>query len=284
MPASEDDGPSVANATGTYLGRLVPLSRAIRLADDCRTLTLANGLKYPSYSKGGWREPTATVVVRTRGGEETREVLKASGEKAPWRELAAVVVKAVSQGEPGGPAALHNIREDSDFDLWVGTLLSDRSKLVDTIESVFHVPAGMLAEPCQRCYEKGVRFAEEWGLRLERAVTVYHGALADNLERREMRERRQQIQGKAAAQFWTGLEQAVNWLLDAAARPETLGPDADWKRSRWGQTVLEAVQSAYERACPHQTPRQMRAYAEARRVLFGERAAPDGRSAVKGEG
>jgi CRISPR system Cascade subunit CasA len=50
MPTSPLDKPAVQNATTTYLGRLVPLSRSILVRDDCKTLARANGLDYPDCS------------------------------------------------------------------------------------------------------------------------------------------------------------------------------------------------------------------------------------------
>jgi CRISPR system Cascade subunit CasA len=267
MPHGLADAEAVRNATRTYLGRLVPLTRAMWLADDCRSLILANGLEYASYADG-WREPSATIVIRPVNGQPTRTVLTASVEKATWRELHALTVKAVSQNTNGGPAALQNISDQKAFDLWVGSLVASKAKLVDTTESVFHVPASMLTEKCQMVYEKGVRFAETTGFRVRRAVSVYHKELGDYLDRPEMRNRRQQIQGNAVAQFWTDIELAVPRLLEVAATPESLGLKSNWYKTAWGQSVWHAGRVAYERACPHETPRQIRAYALGLKTLF----------------
>jgi CRISPR system Cascade subunit CasA len=268
-PARLTDGEAVRNANRTYLGRLVPLARAIWLADDCRSLILANGLEYGSYAESGWREPSATVVVRrTVKGQSERVVLQASIEKAAWRELHALTVKAVSQNTNGGPAALQNISDEEAFDLWVGGLVANKAKPVDTAESVFHIPAAMLTEPSQMVYEGGVRWAEHTEFRVMRAVSVYHKELGDNLDRPEMRNRRHQIQGHAAAQFWTDIEGAVPRLLAIAAAPEGLGLKAEWHKSEWGQSVWHAARTAYQRACPHETPRQIRAYALGLKTLF----------------
>ncbi|MCS7049187.1 MAG: type I-E CRISPR-associated protein Cse1/CasA [Verrucomicrobiae bacterium] len=255
MPTGLLDTQTIYNATETYLGRLVPLSRCIRLADDCRSLILANGLKYPE-----WREPTATIVTRKVKDQPTRVPLPASVEKAAWRELHALVVIAVDRNSNGGPAALTNVTDDAAFDLWTGGLAANKAKLVDTTESVFHVPATMLHEPSQRVYEDGVRWAENLASRLAKAVSAYHRELADNLDRAELRDRRQQIQDKATAQFWTDIEQAVPQLLDIATHPVRLGNN-EWHKTDWGKTVWAAARAAYEHACPHDTPRQMRAYA-----------------------
>lgn len=255
MPTKLSDKPAIHNATATYLGRLVPLSRCIRLSDDCRSLILANGLDYPE-----WREPTATIVNRTIKGRPTHVPLPASVEKAVWRELHALTVLAVDKNSPGGPAALANLAHTAAFDLWVGGLAADKGKLVDTTESVFHLPAAMLDKPAQRLYEAGVRWAEDMEFRLRGAISTYRKELGDDLDRSEMKTRRHQIQNKATTQFWTDIEQSVPQLLDVVAHPGKLGNN-EWHKTDWGVAVWRAARAAYEHACPRATPRQMRAYA-----------------------
>jgi len=281
MPKRPTDESAVRNANGTYLGRLVPLSRAIRLADDCRSLMLANGLEYAPYAV--WREPTATIVIRKVKGEDQRVVLRASVERAMWRELHALTVKAVSENTSGGPAALQNISDEKEFDLWVGSLVADQAKPVDATESVFHVPAAMLTETSQRVYGDGVGHADRMAFLLRRAVSVYHKELGDDLDRREMRERRQQVQEKATSQFWTDVEQAVPHLLEATAAPGRHGLNSEWHRTPWGRSVRRAARAAYERTCPHETSRQIQAYALGQKALFAAPAEQSGVRTKKGD-
>lgn len=269
MPKGLADAEAVRNANHTYLGRLVPLTRAIWLAGDCRSLILANGLEYGSYAEDGWREPSATIVTQTVKGQPRRVVLSASIDKAAWRELHVLTVKGVSQNTNGGPAVLQNVSDEEAFDLWVGALVANKAKPVDTIESVFHVPATMLTETSQTVYEKGVRLAETTEFRVKRAVSAYHKELGDNLHRPEMKNRRQQVRSNAAAQFWTDIERAVPRLMDVAAAPESLGLKSEWRKTAWGQSVWRAARAAYEGACPHETSRQIRAYALGLKTLFG---------------
>ena len=270
IPKKLCDAEAALNANATYLGRLVPLTRAIWLGGDCRSLILANGLEYEPYPQ--WREPSSTIVTRKVKGRPERVVLPASIEKAVWRELHALTVKAVSQNTNGGPAALQNISDEEAFDLWVGGFVANKAKPVDTVESVFNVPAAMLTKTSQMVYEQGVRLAETTEFRVRRAVSVYHKELGDNLDRPEMKNRRQQVQSNAAAHFWTDIEHAVPRLLEVA---EILGLKSEWHKTDWGQCVWRAARAAYERACPHDTPRQMRAYAFGLQALFAERAAQD---------
>jgi CRISPR system Cascade subunit CasA len=268
MPERPGDSQAERNATSSYLGRLVPLARSICLADDGRTLLLANGFKYAPYPS--WREPTTSVVVRkNKNGQPERQLIRASIEKAAWRELHALTVKTVSQNSNGGPAALENVGHERAFDLWVGSLVANKAKPVDTTESVLHVPAAMLAEPGQRAYEKGVQHAETTTFRVKRAISVYHKELGDNLDRPELKKRRLQIQYNAIAQFWTDVEGSVPRLLEIATDPSSLGLDEEWHNTAWGQAVWRAARDAYVRACPHETKRQIRAYALGLRALAG---------------
>jgi CRISPR system Cascade subunit CasA len=272
VPFDPTDKSGVQNATMSYLGRLVPLTRAVQLAEDRRSMILANGLEYPPYPE--WREASATIVIVTRSvkKEPARVALQASVDKDTWRELHALTVIAVDKNTNGGPLALRNLRNDEDLDLWVGGLVAaGNGKLVDSSESVFHIPAAMLKETSQMVYEAGVRLAETIAFRVKRAVSVYHKELGDKLDRPEMRNRRKQIQSSAAAQFWTDIESAVPRLLEVAAAPESLGPNREWHKTTWGQSVWRAARAAYERACPRETPRQIRAYALGLNALFAPR-------------
>jgi CRISPR system Cascade subunit CasA len=259
-PSSPKDKVAVQNATMSYLGRLVPLSRTVRLADDRSAMTLANGLEYPAYPE--WREASATIVTRSHKKQPVRVTLRASLDKDTWRELHALTVIAVDKSTNGGPLALQRLTNNADFDLWVGGLIAaGNGKLLDTIESVFKIPAAMLGQTSQMVYEGGVRLAENAAFRVTRAVSVYHKEVGDNVDRPEMKSRRQQIQSNAAAQFWTDIEHAVPRLLEVATAPETLGTKSEWNKTAWGQSVWRFARAAYEHACPHETPRQIRAYA-----------------------
>lgn len=262
-PRHRTDAKAVANATSTYLGRLVPLSRVIQLQKDSPTMILANGLKFTE-----WRESTATVVVRTIKGQPQRTLLRASLEKAPWRELHSLTVKTISQNTNGGPLVLQNLAGDAPFDLWAGGLVADQAKPLDTVESVFHVPAAMLTDAGQRTYEDGVGLAQDIEFRLRRAVSVYRKELGGNLDRGEMREQRQRVQSKATLQFWTDVERRVSDLLAVAENHALLGLDRSWHKTDWGRAVWRASLAAFERTCPHETARQIRAYALGRKALF----------------
>lgn len=252
--------------TTTYLGRLVPIARAIRLEDDGQGAILANAAKYAPYPE--WREPSATIKVREKKGVVERYVLGASLDRAPWRELAALAVRRTGRDTNGGPLALQNLPENQPFDLWVGGLVADKAKLLDTVEAVFHVPAGMLTEPGQRVYEDGVQLASDMEFRLRRAIGTYHKELGNNLDRAEMLDLRKRIQTKATFQFWTDVEHDVPQLLEVVANPASWPTKEAWSKTVWGKAVWVAANRALDAACARETPRQLRAFTLARQALY----------------
>ncbi len=267
LPVSAEDIAAIKNTTSTYLGRLCPLSRAIRLQDDGSIVLLANGLKYPPYDQ--WREPTCTIVQRKdKSGGASWRVLGASLDRALWRELHALTVRRIGHDSNGGPVALRNLSPDEPFDLWVGGLVADKAKLQDTVEAVFHVPANMLTDPGQRLYENGVGYSLELANRLGWVVLKYHKEYGDDLTRREARDLAIKVKNRATAQFWTDIERHVQRLLDIVADPTPLLGNNGWLQTVWGKTSWTAVLKAFDAACPHNTPRQMQAFVLARQDLF----------------
>jgi CRISPR system Cascade subunit CasA len=267
MPKAPTDSKAVSNATSTYLGRLVPIARALRLNDDAVTMLKANGLKYPPYDQ--WREPACTIVVRQRRGQSERAVLGASLDRAMWRELHALTVRRVSRDTNGGPVALQNVPDNEPFDIWVGALVAaGNGKLEDVVEAVFGVPANMLTKSGQGNYENGVGHAQELANRLSRTILFYRKELGDDLTRRESRDQANKVKNKAAAQYWTDIERDVQRLLEVVADPTSLTDNNGWPQTIWGKACWNAAMRAFDVACPLNTPRQLRAYALARHSFF----------------
>ena len=91
---------ALRNATPPYLGRLFPLSRAIRLDEQSDSIILANGLDYPIFP--AFREATATIVQR----KDELGLLPASTGRSLWRQLPAITVKRRASDQQSGPLAL----------------------------------------------------------------------------------------------------------------------------------------------------------------------------------
>jgi CRISPR system Cascade subunit CasA len=243
MPSGAADVAAVENATSTYLGRLVPMARSVRLQSDGTSMILANGLDYPLFPAA--REATTTIIQR----KDELGLLPASTGRSLWRQLGPITVcrKSASDGISGPLALMHDIRSN-EVGVWVGALVTDKAKIEDLVEGFHQIPRSMLEEVGRAAYERGVQHAEAAESALIQAVKQYAAELKIG----------NPAYGRARQSFWTRVEQSLPALF-AVARERTT--DEELPKSQWGQAVQAAALDAYRQACPCQTPRQIQAHA-----------------------
>lgn len=263
MPSRPGDLPEI---TRSYLGRLVPVARAVRLNEDHRTAIIAKGLDYPAFDEI-FAEPSMTLVVEGDG----RKVLRADPNRAIWRQLPAITTLRRGN-ELGGPLALRRVTDAQTFDLWAGALIANKAKLVDAVESVFaHVPGALLREDGHRVYADGVNHAERLAGALNRAIAGYRRRLKDEIERGEGRRRGLNLKTRAALHYWTEAERLVPELFRLVTNPPPVNPrrgSHEFSETPWGRALFQAALAAYDLACPHATPRHMQAYILGRAELL----------------
>ncbi len=274
MPDSLTDSVNIENATGTYIGRLVPMTRLIRLHPAGKRMLLGDGLLYPVFADGFPEEPTATVVIRQNGKKEKRAVLSYRPGKAVWRELAAIVVKRKAGGA-GGPLSLSNIQDGENCDLIVGALARDQATIVDTIESVYHIPAQLRSPEGTAAYESEVKNAESRASRLGWAIEIYRHEVDKGWEGRlkaagaSKGKLKAKLHFIATTHYWTTVEKNLPLLM---AHIEAIGSeDAIPTRDAWRKMLFASAREAYRIACGQGTPRQMRAFAKGWQKLTGKR-------------
>ena len=243
--------PAALSLVRTVLGRLVPLSRSILLNEDRRTMTLANGLKYPKLTEGG-RDLSASVVVRTSSaGVDEHKYLRVHLDRHPWRDLSSVLV--LSRADTGGPLSLRNIyrlRRSGVVDLVTGGLVADRGKLIDEIEWVLSLPLQLIDEPSLAVYQTGVSLADSASRAIRKAAGDY--AKAVKAEARPYTDR-------AVVAFWSSLDQQYGDLVALSETQDSLLP--------WVALLRKEMLQAYTDSCPHETARQIQAFAVGHRSL-----------------
>lgn len=266
--STANDAEAKENASLTYLGRLVPCSRAIHLDEAGTSIILGNAIDYPIYPI--FREPTATIVPR----KEEFGVLHASTDQGIWRQLHAITVKRRSDGDNmAGPLALALNTFSADATLWIGAFVSDQGKIEDVIESAYTVPAALFDVDGRMAYEAGVKHAEASASALRKAIVFYftttrHSSSTERLSAAEQKQVRK-FSDIAAIQFWTRVEQCLGDLFTVARE---ITPPKQLGESLWGRAVRAAAVEAYERSCPCRTPRQIQAFAVGRNHLFASPA------------
>ncbi|MCX6927485.1 MAG: type I-E CRISPR-associated protein Cse1/CasA [Verrucomicrobia bacterium] len=281
MPESPTDEPAIRNATQTFLGRLVPLPRAIWLAEDGRTIALEAGLKYPAWV-GEPAEPSATLMAGKSNKE--RRVFGIQLSRALWRDWPALAIKRRSNGARGA-LAWQRFSDNQLCDFRVVGVVTDRmAKVVDMVDSLFVPPANAGGDRFLKLYEGGVRYAEDWAFAVKKGLALYREALGDKPGHRS-RKRMDLIYQNATAYFWTAIEAAVPGVLIplSAEPPEALRCEApyfldyDRQEEGWGPIVRQAADEAFALACPLESARQAIAFGAGRIYMLKRRPRTRGR-------
>jgi CRISPR system Cascade subunit CasA len=278
------------NATGTYLGRLVPLSRWIRLIPGSYEMYCCNGFKYRTFKDGFVPEPTAAVrdVKKhdRRGGVIVeRQLVRIDPTKALWRELAALLAKRTALGV-GGPLAMSNLPDNAELDFHVCGVARDQASVDLATESVFHVKpslrrniAAYVAE-IEGNRQLGIVGAEGYSQRLRAAIERYRLTVdhdwAPRVERTEPKLRRglkNRLAQAGLLAYWTAIETTLPLLHQHIDAIET--DEAEQTRAAWRKSTVRSVYDAYEIACGRGSPRQIRAFAEGLKMLNRKQAEPD---------
>lgn len=270
MPESCENSAAKLNATQSYLGRLAPLTRAIRLKNDGTKMLMGDGLPYPPFTEGFPAEPTAIVVVRTKDKKQEHALLSYRPGQGLWRELAAIVAKRNAEGV-GGPLSLRSLGEGDSCDLIVCALARDQATIVDTVESVHHVSARLRTPEGRAVYEAEVRESEDVARRLGWAIEDYRRTLDGGWEGRlkgagpGKGELLAKLHGIGTTQYWTTVERNLGFLL---AHVDALGTDAAVPtRDAWRAMLLQTARVSYQSTCGQETPRQIKAFTDGWRKL-----------------
>ena len=283
MPSSMNDQAKIKNATETYIGRLVPITRLIQFHLNGKQILLGDGLVYRSFTDGFPPEPSATVVVR----KDRRGLLSYRPQRAIWRELGAVLAKRNAEGI-GGPLTLRALQDGDECDLVVAALARDQATIVDTIESVFHIPARLRSPNGAAVYESEVRESEFIASRLGWAIEAYRSAFDGGWEGRmkgagpSKWELKTKLHSAALIHYWTMVEKNLPLLM---AHIEAIGTDnAMPTRDAWRRMLFAKACEAYRATCGHETPRQMHAFTEGWKELVSKKKDSETESPEKEEG
>ncbi len=272
-PEKESD--RVINATKTYIGRLVPISRWIHLIQGTGQMYCCNGFKYDTFKNGFAAEPTAAVRLVTKkdkNGIETteRRVVKVEPTRALWRELSSLLIKRSADGL-GGPLAMVNAPYDTEFDFHVCAITRDQASMDIALESVFHItPKFQNQFPIYQAEVVGtgeVIGAEGYSRKLRWAIEEYRTTIdkdwkprVKRTQAKEQNALKNRLAQTAFLAYWTTVEKNLPLLMNHI---KAIGKDAAIPtREAWRKMLFSAACEAYRIACGQETPRQMRAFAK----------------------
>lgn len=265
----------VVNAIQTYMGRLVPISRWVRIIKDSDQMYCCNGFKYATFRDGFASEPTASVKIvkkKDKNGVETQErkVVGVHPNRATWRELSALLIKRTADGL-GGPLAMVNAPYDTKFDFHVCATTRKQASMDIAVESVFHItPAVQNHLPAYQTEvigEKKVIGAEGYSRKLRWAIETYRSTIDNDwkprVKRTQAKERnalKDRLAHAALLSYWTTIEKKLQLLM---SHIEAIGTDAAIPtREAWRKMLFSSACEAYRISCGQETSRHMRAFAK----------------------
>jgi CRISPR system Cascade subunit CasA len=286
LPKSLNDESAKRNATQSYVGRLVPLTRVIRLNQDGSRMLMGEGLPYPPFTDGFPAEPTSIVIVRrTKDKKPERGLLSYRPGQALWRELAAMVVRRNAEGV-GGPLSLRSLGDGDSCDLVVAALARDQATILDTAESVYSVSPKLRSTDGRSVYEAEAREAEGLAKRLGWAIEDYRRTLDGGWEGRlkgagsKKGEILAKLHGTGLTQFWTAVEKNLGLLMTHVT---ALGTEqAMPTREAWRTMLWKTACDAYRAVCGQETPRQIKAFTEGWKKLNAKPKDPEMKTPKKG--
>lgn len=256
----------------SYYGRLVPLTRTVRLDENDRDMILANGLTFPSLPDS--RETMASVVVVKSTKKEEWKYVRTDPLRHPWRNLHSLLSLNQRNAKDfrGGAYFLQNISSlvsnnvDLSLRLWTGGILANRAKIIDTASWTFQFNERLIEEGGLRQYENGVRLAEVSQYRLAKAVEEYSRDQNYDKVKKGRREFYALVE-QAKSLFWTELDREYEILVKCVERCNLPEKSVDPLRA-WKDLLQKKIKSVYERTCPHRTARQLQAYAVGQKELY----------------
>ncbi len=260
MPTTIGSQSAFDNICHSYLGRLTPLSRLIRLYGNNSqkpTACIIGPLPKPYRLNHlpDYREPSASVI-RTRTDKLMYLMLNPG--KHIWRDLASVL--SLSKAQESGAIPLANCLKykrklaDKTVDIWIGGLAtgSSEAKIEDEMEWNFSIGLDILGQENIGTYQKGCELANlgEWSL--TNAVkqyfkTGFNVASAPTTQTKSI--------------YWSILDSKYHILINTCCETE--------KRldGEWYATIRAAMEESYDAVCPRVSPRQIQAYSLGRQQL-----------------
>lgn len=276
IPNSPDDTKAIDNATKTYLGRLVPVSRWIKFLPDQVNMLCGNGFKYQNFNNGFQEEPSASVIIKKTSKGNIRALLTYKSNRLIWRDLSALTVKRkYSQNGGYGPLCIENIQEnESSCDIQVLAISRNQAKILDSVDSVYSISGKMLSPNGRAIYDSMVKDAEKIDYKLGNAIMTYRKIFDGGWEGRlkgagkNKKSLIEKLKNKALIHYWTILENHKHLLMEAVESVDNRD-EVDRIKEVWRKKIYQTALESYQLVCEQETPRGMMAFALGWKELTG---------------
>lgn len=270
--------------TNYYLGRLVPITRIVKLFEGKTEDRVSNccviAIPYKHENESAetvetHRDPWATTLPKAveKGSKKLQnqkpelKYLGNNSEEQPWVSLASIL--ALTEG---GALTLSNIKflekvmPDSSFSVWTGgcKLYSPKSptKVVEISEWVFTLPVKFL--DCLKNFEDGVSVAKRNSYVLSKGIKLYCKK-AINEQKIKGIPKKLPLEKSAKRKYWTIVNMHENILIECINNRELNFQDPD---NRWTRITTKAMFDVYDQLCNRNSPRRIHGYVQGKEELL----------------
>ena len=264
MPNSRNDEDSIENAKETYLGRLVPLSRIVKIDYEGNRCLLAKGIEIPvcKVNELLYFEPFTTVVFKHDSDE--RVLVSADMSYDMWRHLPALLHRFNDKGYTLGKL------DSSDFPqhygIWAGALVSSKAKILDTMEDYYeHLSSQSVGAGVEIMHYKLMEYAKRGCNMCWNAVKKYRELLVENRRERQITDNENsntEIKQRLEREYWRLMtlhkEKFVNLVC---LKMDTKEWECELKR--WLVVICDSSKETYEAFTQRDSVRRLAAWAQA---------------------
>lgn len=259
MPTHMEHEDAVKNATTTYLGRLVPLSRIVKIAMSADKCLTSKGISYPVYSDGSliYYESTMSVV---RDKDNQLRIVGANIDRAMWRNLPALLHRFSSENKSF--ACLEEQDLPSHYGIWVGALVLDQAKILGTMEDYYeHLDEKYVGVSADKRQAILMGMADYGMKSVKNALLSYYHNFNSQFDNKKS------VFACAEKHYWSWLTLKkriyINCLGMADDETEIRGTD----KMTWGRIIKQAAYRTFDLLVSRNNTRQLAAWARARCVL-----------------
>jgi|GEM_PF-2772994 len=276
---------------GGFLPRLTPITRALWLLPESRSVVFDNTIKFrhlPSYRE---LSCAALPVARPKKDRPSIQVVELVPSRKVWRDLPAYFGGRGAENE-AAPATLCRALRTSP--VWIGGLVTgkrnqEKNTYDDDVDSLW-VDGGLLIDPDLRSeYARAMHAGGLWEEALTTALNVAFSFLADAKARGKLADlvasgkplwnfnppRKAADTSKAAKQlaataYWSFVEQSLSALFDLLRDGDYPEEPLDhpYARTAWHGALREAAARAYRLHAPRGNARQLEAFTLGLRGLW----------------
>jgi CRISPR system Cascade subunit CasA len=249
MPDGEDC-PKAKKLRESLMGRLIPLSRFVLLADD--GLHYSEGIIHLGH-KDGVTDPSCSIDTR----EKEPMALWTNPEKRPWRELTSLLSFIENDKEKGfqslqlRSAVDRAVDSTETFKIWSGGLRVSSnageqfvSGSDDFVESIVTLNSESLGDVWFSLLKTETSVLDELSKMLYGRISGYF---------RELKSEGKNLAAQASNQFWRSCEDHFQALVDACDPSN----DATERLARLRRKFCGIALETYDRVCARNTARQM---------------------------